>query len=210
MQVPVSVVAAAAGNGYAVNDTITLPGGSVLIVLVVTGSGGITTVAVLSPTPVSTTPANPVTPVSTSGQGVNATFTVTWQTTGTPTPVCAQAPLLGAVALTTANANRDGTGTLSAAVSAGQSGSLVDFIVFKAQGTTTLGCLRIFFNDGTTTWLIDEILTAAITPSGTVVSDQHVWYPYGGVSLPLPQGTSLKFSTANTENWQVLVGGSNY
>ena len=128
----------------------------------------------------------------------------------TATPALTQAPLLGQVQVTTANANRDGsTGTYSTAIAAGANGSLVDYIEFQATGTTAAGVLRIFSTDGVAYRLIGELATPAITPSGTDIAANVIWFPPGGVPLQLPSGYSLRFSTANTETWNVFVQGGN-
>jgi uncharacterized protein len=70
----------APGTGYVVNDTITLTNGVVLKVLSVT-TGGVTTLSVLNTGSVlagQLTPTNPVAQVSTSGSGINSTFTLAW------------------------------------------------------------------------------------------------------------------------------------
>jgi hypothetical protein len=73
-----SVSVQAGGSGYAVNDTITLTGGShsVAWVLKVTGvtGGAVTSVAISTQGVYTTNPANPVAQGSTSGSGSGATF----------------------------------------------------------------------------------------------------------------------------------------
>lgn len=131
----------------------------------------------------------------------------------TPTPIFTQTPLLSQTQLTAANANRDGiTGAYSTAISAGANGSLVDYIVFQATGTTAAGLLRVFYSsDSGATWrLLDEMPTLAITPSGTVPADRHIWIPPGGIPLPMPVNAQLKFNTNNAETWNVLAAGGNF
>jgi hypothetical protein len=74
-----SAAAAAGGTGYAVSDTITLPGGAVLSVLTAT-SGVIGTVSVTTPGSYSSIPTNPVAQSSTSGSGTGATFNLIFPT----------------------------------------------------------------------------------------------------------------------------------
>lgn len=70
----------AGGSGYAVNDTITLTGGSgtqaILKVLTITGSA-LATVSVQSQGAYTAFPANPVSQGSSSGAGTGATFNLT-------------------------------------------------------------------------------------------------------------------------------------
>jgi hypothetical protein len=77
-----SAAVQSAGSGYAVNDTITLTGGTVLrntVLKVATLSGsGVASVTVLDAGLYSTNPSNPVAQGSTSGVGSGATFNITW------------------------------------------------------------------------------------------------------------------------------------
>jgi len=76
-----SVVVAGGGVDYAVNDTITLTGGTastqaVLKVLTVTGTA-VATVQIVNAGSYTSFPANPVSQGSSSGAGTGATFTIT-------------------------------------------------------------------------------------------------------------------------------------
>ena len=70
------------GSGYAVNDEITLSGGSFVVsaILRVTAvsSGAVTTAAVVRAGVYTTVPSNAVAQASTTGAGTGATFNVTW------------------------------------------------------------------------------------------------------------------------------------
>lgn len=73
---------AAGGTGYAVNDTVTLAGGTnttpaVLTVTAVSG-GVITSASITTPGSYSALPTNPVAQATTSGGGSGATFTMAW------------------------------------------------------------------------------------------------------------------------------------
>lgn len=73
-----------AGSGYAVNDTITLAGGTstTATVLTVTGvtGGAIDTVSLTTAGVYTVAPSDPVAQGSTSGSGINATFNMTYGT----------------------------------------------------------------------------------------------------------------------------------
>ncbi len=125
-------------------------------------------------------------------------------------PVFTQNGLLGSVQFSTANTNRDGTGTLSPSISAGVNDSLVDYIVFTTTATNAAGTLRIFINNGSVTRLFAEVVTAAITASGTVAAATYTWIPPGNVPLWLPAGYSLYFCTNNAETWSAFVMGGSY
>lgn len=104
--------------------------------------------------------------------------------------------------VTTANTNRNGTGTIVSVFSAGASGSRIDDIYIVATGTTTAGVVRLFISDGTNIRLWQEILVTAITPSTTV----QVWsYALLNLALILPSGYSLQASTNNSETFNVQV-----
>lgn len=71
----------------------------------------------------------------------------------------------------TANANRDGTGTITDIVAPGTTGtgiSLVGSLKVVGTGTTTAGMIRVFGHDGTSYFLLHELSVAAATPSATV------------------------------------------
>lgn len=130
----------------------------------------------------------------------------------TATPCFSQSALLGLVQVATANSNRDGsTGTYSSSVAAGSNGSLVDYILFRGTVTSTAGSIRIFYSaDNSTNWrLVGEVSTAAVTPSGTVLSDVVIWTPPGGVPFNLPASSGIKFCTANSETYNCFIHGSN-
>ncbi len=94
-------------------------------------------------------------------------------------PVYAATPNMGQGALTVANTNRDGTGTVVTCFTAGASGALVQRITAKAIVTTTAGLLRVYAKKSTTFTLIKEIEVPANTVSATNPSwsDQIVFDP---------------------------------
>lgn len=105
--------------------------------------------------------------------------------------------------VTTANTNRNGTGTIVTVFTGGTSGSRIDDISIVATGTTTAGVVRLFLNDGTTSYLWQEILVTAITPSTTV---QVFSYTLLNQALILASSSwSLRASTNNAETFNILV-----
>jgi hypothetical protein len=104
--------------------------------------------------------------------------------------------------VSTANTNRNGTGTIVTVFTAGSNGSRIDDIYITATGTTTAGVVRLFLNDGTNTYLFEEILVTAITPSTTVQVFQSVQLNLG---LILANGWSLRASTNNAETFNIQV-----
>jgi len=104
--------------------------------------------------------------------------------------------------VSTANTNRNGTGTIATVFTAGSSGSRIDDIFIVATGTTTAGVVRLFVNDGTTSWLWQEIIVPAITPSTSVAVFSAALL---NQSLILEDGYSLRASTNNAETFNILV-----
>lgn len=123
-------------------------------------------------------------------------------------PVFTNVANIGLVTISTANTNRDGTGTIGTVLTAGSNGSRIGQVVIIAQGTTTAGMIRLFIHNGTTAFLHKEVAVTAITPSGTVQAfTATVVYPNG---LVLPTGYSLRASTHNAESFNVIAEGGNY
>jgi len=109
----------------------------------------------------------------------------------------------GHAVIATANAARDGTGTMGTVVTSPSTGMIVEVVRGKATGTTTAGMIRLFLHDGTNARLYKEIPVSAIVPSGTVESFEFEFVPLGG--LILPPGWSLRASTHNAEEFAVRV-----
>ena len=104
--------------------------------------------------------------------------------------------------ISTANTNRNGTGTLATVMTGATNGTRIDDIYIVATGTTTAGVVRLFISDGTNIRLWQEILVTAITPSTTV----QVWSAsLLNQGLLLESGWSLQASTNNAETFNVLV-----
>lgn len=104
--------------------------------------------------------------------------------------------------VSTANTNRDGTGTIATIFTAGSSGSRVDDIWITATGTVTAGVVRLFIHDGTNARLWQEIMVTATTPSTTVQTFTTALF---NQALLLPNGWSLRASTNNAETFNVAV-----
>lgn len=120
-------------------------------------------------------------------------------------------PRVAVGVISTANTNRDGTGTgpATAIFSAGASGSKVEEIKVKARGTTTAGMVRIYVWDGSGTdaHLLDEVPVSAITPSATVETfEATLTYD----NLLLPTGWSVTASTHAAESFGILIFGGDF
>ena len=125
----------------------------------------------------------------------------------------ASTPKIGAVAISTANTNKDGTGTVGTVFTAGASGSRIDAIAIKATVTTTAGAIRLFIYDGAAYFLLTEIPVVAVTSSATAPAFE-VQLNTNTMSqiLPiiLPTGYSLRASTNNAEAFNVLASGGDF
>lgn len=115
--------------------------------------------------------------------------------------------------VTTANTNRDGTGTIATIFTAGASGSRIDQINVKAVGTTTAGMIRFYIHDGTNARLISEMSVLAITPSASLPSwesqaSETTWSNWAPIVIPT--GYSLRASTEKTETFNVFAVGGDF
>lgn len=122
-------------------------------------------------------------------------------------------PHNGLARISTANTNRDGTGTLGSVITGATDSTRVDRVEIKATGTTTAGMIRLFVFDGvSTTLLFREIVVSAITvgsstPSfGYTVTSPDINAPL----LMLPSGYILKAGTHNAETFDVIALGGDY
>lgn len=99
---------------------------------------------------------------------------------------------LGLASLAAANTGRDGSGTLVALVAAAPTaGTKIERLVLKSTGQPANSNVLIFINDGTTSWLYDEINISGTPAAGsTTVAAWSVSRKYE--SLVLPSGYTLK------------------
>lgn len=104
-------------------------------------------------------------------------------------PAFASTPKLAVGSVSTANTNRDGTGTIETIFSAGTSGSIVTRITIQATGDPADGIVTIFLHDGTTAQLFDEFDSGdPAAASNTVVG----WRSDRTYDLVLPNGWSVR------------------
>lgn len=125
----------------------------------------------------------------------------------------ASTPKIGLQAISTANANRDGTGTLGTIFTAGTNGSRIERIVVTAQSTTTAGMIRLFLHNGTTAFLHTEIQVFANTPSGTNPAFNATLEAFSNPNLMpiiIPSGYSLRASTNNAETFNITAIGGDF
>jgi hypothetical protein len=126
-------------------------------------------------------------------------------------PIFTLTPHIGAARISTANANRDGTGTLGSLFVAGANGSRVERVEITATGTTTAGMIRFFTYDGTNYRAIKEVPVSAITPSASTAAFASEWARTDGYPLMvLPSGWTLYVGTNNAESFDVQAFGGDY
>ena len=132
-------------------------------------------------------------------------------------PQYASTPKVGTAVISTANTNRDGTGTLGTVFTADTSGSRIDGIEIQATGTTTAGMVRLFVSDGTNHRLFAEVPVVATTPSATVPAFSA--FIQGNATglvnitplpISIPTGWSLRASTHNAESFNVIAFGGDF
>jgi hypothetical protein len=124
-------------------------------------------------------------------------------------PIFFSTPKASMGAISAANTNRDGTGTLVTIVTAASNGSKVERIIIQATGTTTAGFVRLYIHDGTTARLFREIAVTAATPSATVAAFRaEVDCSVPSSLLVMQTGYSLRASTHNAESFNVIAIGA--
>jgi len=122
-------------------------------------------------------------------------------------PLFSQTPRLALVQISTANTNRDGTGTVVDVITGATNGTRIDRITIAATGTTTAGMIRLYLYDGTNTRLWQEAPVTAAIPSGTV---QVFRYVLSSQALILPNGYKIRASTHNAETFNVFAEGGDF
>jgi len=117
--------------------------------------------------------------------------------------------ILGMVSIATANTNRDGSGTIGTLVTGVAGDTRISRITIKATGTTTAGMVRLWMHDGANYKLWREILVSAITASATVATFESILEFLGERAIVLPAGHSIRASTENAENFDLVAEGGN-
>lgn len=120
-------------------------------------------------------------------------------------------PKNGVAQVSTANTNRDGTGTLATVYTAGTNGSRIDALQIQAAATTTAGMVRFFISNdgGTTKRLVGEVAITAITPSATVAAfnttiGNGITGSFLSKGLVMQASAILYASTHNAETFNII------
>ena len=125
-------------------------------------------------------------------------------------PIFSLTPGIAQAQVSTANANRDGTGTLATVIAGSTNGRRVHRITIKATVTTTAGMVRLFLDDGANVRLFAEVIVTAITVGASTKGFESVLTYTGETPLVLPSGVTLKASTHNAEAINVIAEYSDY
>jgi hypothetical protein len=123
------------------------------------------------------------------------------------TPNFAATPRCSSVSISTADTSRTAPTNVGTLLAAGSSGSRVDEIDITAAGTSTANIVRIFIYNGSTYYLLQEVLITAITPSATVAAfSTAITFN----SLVIPSGSSIRVTTNNAETYHVTAFGGDF
>ena len=125
------------------------------------------------------------------------------------TPAFASTPKASAVVLAaTADTSRTAPSTVGTVFTAGASGSRIDEVWITGVGSsTTANQVRLFLYNGSTYYLLREVLISAITPSASV-SAFTTTVVFN--NLVLPTGWSLRATTNNAESYAVTALGGDF
>ena len=127
------------------------------------------------------------------------------------TPNFANTPNLGtnlvnARAVSTANTNRDGTGTIEDLVMGGANGTRIDRVNVKATSTTAAGYIVFYIKDGASNYAVihEMVVTAVGTVDATHASFEDEWVRTDGQPVvELPSGWKLGVSTTIAQGFHV-------
>ena len=123
------------------------------------------------------------------------------------TPNFASTVRASAVVISTAETSRTAPTNVGTVFTAGAAGSRVDEVRINSTGTSTAGAVRLFVYNGTTYYLLQEVMVTATTPSTTTSVFQYV-LTYN--NLLLPSGWSLRATTNNAESFAVIALGGDF
>lgn len=124
----------------------------------------------------------------------------------------ASTPQVGSANLTTADTSLTAPTTVGTILTAGASGTRIDYIEVKGVATTVAGLVNLFIFDGTTYFLWQQVPILVITSSTTVptfVANLSSNSNSNVMPLTLPTGYSLRATTtvAQTGVRVIAYGG---
>lgn len=126
----------------------------------------------------------------------------------------ASTPVVGAALLTTADTSLTAPTTVGTVLTAGASGTRIDYIEVMGVATTIAGMINLFIYDGTTYHLWQQIPVQAITTSTTTPSFVAVISSNSNANvmpLTIPTGYSLRATTTTAQTGvKVIAYGGNF
>ena len=125
-------------------------------------------------------------------------------------PIFPLAPVVGigdTIATLTSRAKITGTTGLTAVTPTSTNGKRIDAITVTLAATSAAASVLLFIYDGTTSFLFDEIVVAAVTASNTVPAFSATkYYP----NLVLPPTYRIYAATTIAQNTDVFAFGGDY
>ena len=122
-------------------------------------------------------------------------------------PAFAATPRCSAVSIGTADTSRTAPTNVGTVLTAGASGSRIDEVTITAAGTSTSNVVRLFIYTGSVYYLLQEVLTTAIT-AGASQDSFNTTLTFN--SLVIPTGYSLRATTHATETYHVFAFGGDF
>ena len=114
----------------------------------------------------------------------------------------ASTPKVGSATLTTADTSLTAPTTVGTVVSAGASGTRIDYIDIQAVATTVASLINLFIHDGTNYILWQQVPVQVVTSSTTVPAFAAYLSSNSNsniMPLTLPTGYSLRAATSITQ-----------
>lgn len=126
----------------------------------------------------------------------------------------AATPKIGATLLTTADTSLTAPTTVGTVLTAGSSGTRIDYIEVQGVATTVSSIVNLFIYDGTTYHLWAQVLVLPITSSTTVPAYSATLSSNSNANimpLVLPTGYSLRATTTVTQTGvKVIACGGDF
>lgn len=126
----------------------------------------------------------------------------------------ASTPVVGSALLTTADTSLTAPTTVGTVLTAGASGTRIDYIDIQGVATTTAAIVNLFIFDGTNYFLWQQVPVTAITSSTTVPAYNATLssnVQANVMPLTLPTGYSLRATVSVTQTGiRVTAYGGNF
>ena len=126
----------------------------------------------------------------------------------------AATPRIGSALLTTADTSLTAPTTVGTVLTAGSSGSRIDYIDVQGVATTTACLVNLFIYDGSTYFLYAQVPVLAVTSSTTAPAFSATLSSNGNANIMpinLPTGYSLRATVSVTQTGvRVIAQGGDY